>query len=153
MKPLQVVCRSTIRATPLQIAALILDLDRWPEFRGYGPIPGIERASFETRTLDVVGTRIHVTNCDGSSHIEEVTQWQTEHRLQLTMKEFSAPLSRLASSFIETWELEQHGDITHVTRTIEMNPKSISAWPILWFISTFLKQAISRHLTQINGMS
>ena len=50
----------------------ILDLSKWPEFNGYGPLPGIREADFETKTDEIVGTKIRVTNRDGSTHVEEI---------------------------------------------------------------------------------
>ncbi len=120
-----------------------------PAFRGYGPIPGIKSAEFETRTRGVLGTRIRVTNLDGSSHVEEIAEWHPNRRLQLQMGTFSKPLSGLATGFLETWEFERVGNETKVTRSFELNAKSVLTKPVLWFISFFLKRAIGRHLTQM----
>ena len=40
------------------------------------------------------------------------------------MKDFSPPLSRLATGFVETWEFERLDDGTRVVRSFEMHPKS-----------------------------
>lgn len=106
-------------------------------------------AEFETRTPNAIGSRIRVTNLDGSSHVEEIVQWQPDRRLQLQMGNFSKPLSRLASAFMETWEFERVGNETKVARSFELNPKSALAKPVLWFISFFLKRAIARHLIEM----
>jgi hypothetical protein len=66
-----------------QSALLILDVARWPDFGGCWPIPGITAAEFEVRTPGMAGSRIRVTNTDESSHIEEIVEWQPDHRLQL----------------------------------------------------------------------
>lgn len=47
MKPISFECRQTLHVTPKGIAQQILDLTRWPEFQGYGPIPEIKAAKFE----------------------------------------------------------------------------------------------------------
>ena len=73
-------------------------------------LPGIKAAEFEARTPEVVGTRIRVTNTDGSSHVEEIVEWEPDRRLRLRMGEFSPPLSRLATGFDETWEFERTGE-------------------------------------------
>jgi hypothetical protein len=103
MKPITFTCEETQVLAPEDIAQQILDLTKWPEFHGYGPIPGIKVAEFEVQTPGIVGSRIRVTNGDGSSHVEEIVEWEPNHRLRLEMKEFSAPLSRLATGFEETW--------------------------------------------------
>jgi hypothetical protein len=149
MKPITFSCQETLSLEPEVIARQILDLTKWPDFHGYGPIPGIKSAEFVILTPDVVGTRIRVTNLDGSSHVEEIVEWQSSERLQLRMGDFSAPLSRLATSFLENWKFEREGNETKVTRSFELNATSMLTKPILWFISFFLKRAIARHLTEI----
>ena len=65
------------------------------------------------------------------------------------MKEFSAPLSRLATGFEVTWEFQRTGNGTHVTRSFRLHAKSASARLPLWVISFFLKGAIVRHLREM----
>jgi hypothetical protein len=151
VRPLTFTCTETLPLAPEDIARQMLDLAKWTEFTGYGPLPGIKAAVFETRTPGVVGTRIKVTNTDGSSHVEEVVEWEPDRRLRLDMKDFSPPLSRLATGFVETWEFERLGDGTRVTRSFEMHAKSALARPVLWLISFPLKRAVARHLRQMRG--
>jgi hypothetical protein len=153
MRPITFSCTDTLPLAPEEIAGQILDLANWTGFTGYGPMPGIKAAAFDTRTPGVVGTRIKVTNTDGSSHVEEIVEWEPERRLRLDMKEFSPPLSRLATGFVETWEFERLGDGTGVTRSLEMHPKSFLARPVLWLISFLLKRAVARHLRQMRRAS
>ncbi|MBA2114094.1 hypothetical protein [Bremerella alba] len=103
MKPITFSCEATLPHTPEEIASQILDLSKWPEFNGYGPLPGIKHAEFETKNVEVVGMRIRVTNRDGSTHVEEIVEWEPTRRLRLHMHEFSPPVSRLATVFDETW--------------------------------------------------
>ncbi|MCA9235797.1 MAG: SRPBCC family protein [Planctomycetales bacterium] len=149
MTPIVFQCRATISGKPAAIAERLLDLTRWPEFRGYGPLPGVKVAAFETRTADVVGSRIRVANDDGSSHVEEITVWQPERLLQLRLQEFSPPLCRFADQFVETWELQGDGPGTHVTRRFELHVKSRAAKPVVWLIGCLLKRAVARHMRQL----
>ncbi len=149
MKPITFACHETLTLAPEAIAEQIIDVSKWPDFRGYGLIPGIKSAEVETRTLNVVGTRIRVTNLDGSSHVEEIVEWKPDRRLQLQIGHFSKPLSRLATAFVETWDFERLGNETRVTRSFELHAKSMMTRPVLWFISFFLQRAIARHLTEI----
>jgi hypothetical protein len=151
MKPITFACRATLSRTPTEIVEQILDVTKWPEFQGYGPIPGIQTAVMERRTPEIVGTRIRVTNRDGSSHTEEIIEWKPDQRLRMQFGEFSPPLSRLASRFFETWEFQQGGEQTNVIRSFEIEAKSWVSWPILWMISFVLKQAIARHLQQLKN--
>jgi hypothetical protein len=149
MKPITFACNETLSLAPEVVAQQFLDLTKWPDFHGYGPLPGIKAAEFEIKTPGIVGSRIRVTNQDGSSHVEEIVEWQPTKRIQLHMKEFSRPLSRLATSFVETWDFDRVGNETKVTRSFEMNAKSFLAWPVLWVISFMLKRAIARHLREM----
>src|SRR3954468_8000109 len=99
MKPIRFACEETLSLPPEQIARQILDLSRWPEYRGYGVLPGIRSAEFERQTTEVVGTRISVANTDGSSHTEQIVEWEPGRRVRLRMGDFSPPLSHLATGF------------------------------------------------------
>ena len=44
MKPITFACHETLPLAPEEIAEQILDVANWPDFRGYGPIPGIKSA-------------------------------------------------------------------------------------------------------------
>jgi hypothetical protein len=151
VRPITFRCHFTSALVPEDIAGQILDLSQWPDFAGYGPLPGIRSAEFETRTPEVVGTRIRVTNRDGSSHVEEIVEWNPGERVRLRMGEFSAPLSRLATEFVETWEFERDGSETRVTRSFELTARSRATRPFLWLISLLLRRAVARHLRQMRG--
>ncbi len=153
MKPIRCCCVANLPLLPEEIAAQILDLEKWPEFQGFGVLPGIRTAVFECRPTDIVGTRIRVTNTDGSSHVEEIVEWQPERRLRLHMHSFSAPLSYLAKSMEEKWEFELVDGGTRVRRSLEMFPLSRMSWPLIWAISQLLRRAIARHLRQMQEAS
>ena len=152
MRPIRFSCTDTLALAPADIAGRILDLAHWTDFTGYAVLPGIRAAEFEVRTPGVVGSRIRVTNTDGSSHVEEIVEWQPDHTLRLRMTGFSAPLSRLATEFVESWAFERAGTATRVTRSFEMHPKSAVARPALWLISLLLRRAIARHLRQMRDL-
>ena len=152
MKPITFSCTETLPLAPEEIAGQILDITNWPGFTGYGPMPGIKAAAFEARTTAVVGTRIRVSNTDGSSHVEEVVEWEPDRRLRLDMKDFSPPLSRLATGFEESWEFQRIDQATRVTRSFELHATSAFARPFLWLISFLLKRAIARHLRQLRDL-
>jgi hypothetical protein len=151
MTPITFSCEETLLLAPEEIARQILDLSRWPEFHGYGPIPGIRTAMFDVQTPGVVGTRIRVTNLDGSSHLEEIVEWQPDRRVRLEMKEFSPPLSGLAMRFEEIWDFERMGGRTKVARSFRLHAKSMPARCLLWMISFLLKRAITRHLREMRS--
>ncbi len=149
MRPITFSCTDTLALSPAAIAGSILDLAQWAGFTGYGVLPGVRAAEYEARTPGVVGSRIRVTNTDGSSHVEEIEEWQPDRSLRLRMTEFSAPLSRLATEFVESWAFEPVGTATRVTRSFVLHPKSALARPALWLISLLLRRAVARHLRRM----
>jgi Polyketide cyclase / dehydrase and lipid transport len=151
VKPINFSCEETLDISPDEIAQKILDVANWPDFKGIAMLPEIKVAEFEVMTPDIVGSRIRVINTDGSTHVEEIVEWQTDRRLKMQFKEFSAPLARLATGFEETWNFERSDNATKVTRSFKLHAKSAIAWPVLWVISVFLKKAINRHLRQMRS--
>jgi hypothetical protein len=151
MQPISVTCRAQFDFPPAVITSQILDLSKWTDWKGYGPLPAIKSAEFEVKTPEVVGTRIRVVNSDGSSHVEEITTWRPDERVELRFGGFSPPLSRMATHFIETWEFEPAGATTNIKRSMHLYPKSIWAVPLLWMISFLLKRALARHLRQLSN--
>ena len=149
MNPIRFSCTEIVPFSPQEIATQILDLANWTSFHGYGPLPGIKTAEFEVRTPGVVGTRIHVTDTDGSRHIEEIVEWQPDRRIGIEMKAFSPPLSRLATHFLETWDFVRLDQGTRATRSFELHARSRLTRPALWLISLLLRRAIARHLRQM----
>ncbi len=149
MKPITFLCQETLGIPPEEIARRILDLDRWTDFQGYGPLPGIRAAAFEARTPQVVGTVIRVSNTDGSTHTEEIVEWDPPRRLRLRMGGFSPPLSRLATGFDETWEFESVSGGSRVVRRFDLHPRASAPRPLLWLISLLLRRAVARHLRQM----
>jgi hypothetical protein len=153
VNPIIFSCEATLAEPPERIAEHILDLGLWPGFEGYGPLPGIKVARFEARTSEVVGTRIRVIDTGGSSHVEEVVEWEPDRLIRLRMGEFSPPLSRLATHFDETFMFEQTGGRTRVVRRFELYPRSTATRPLLWLVSSLLKRAVTRHLRRIKAAS
>ncbi len=149
MKPIFFECESLSNRAPDEIAQQILDLKNWPNFGGYWPIPGIKAAEFEIQTPSVVGTRIRVTNQDGTSHVEEIVEWNPEQTVRLKFSGFSPPLSNMADHFDETWFFQRTKGGTKVTRSFELHPKTRLGRLVLWVLSFFLARAIRRHLREM----
>ncbi|NKB32138.1 MAG: hypothetical protein GKR91_03475 [Pseudomonadales bacterium] len=131
--------------SPDTIFTEILKTSNWESFKGFGPLPGIRQAQFSERTEAIVGSRIEVQNLDGSSHVETITKWQPYTYIEMSLEEFSPPLSRMASHFTEQWFVSDG----EVTRVMSMYPKSALAVPLLWIISLFMKRALATHTREI----
>ncbi len=149
MNPITFSCEATFHQTPEEIVEQILTVQNWIDFQGYLMLPGIKSAEFEVRTPEIVGTRILVTNTDGSKHVEEIIDWEPDRRLVMQLKDFSRPLSSLATAFEETWDFQRENDSTKVVRSFRLTPKSALTRPMLALIGVFLKKAIVRHLRQM----
>ncbi len=149
MPPITFEARKTIPRTAAEIASEIADTARWREFQGYAILPGIESAEYERRTEEMTGSRVRVRNRDGSEHIEEITEWDAENKIVMSLHEFSAPLNRLATHFIEEWNFEAKNNGTLVTRKFQMFPRQSITRPFLWLISLFFRRAVALHLDEM----
>jgi hypothetical protein len=126
----------------------ILDTKRWSDFKGYLLLPGIEEAHFETKTQNIVGSRIKVQNKDGSGHIEEIIEWDIDHQVALRFQEFDPPLKYLATHFIETWTFSKSMIGTDISRSMTMVPKGLAGWIMLLPISILMKKAFEKNIIQ-----
>jgi hypothetical protein len=148
MKPVEIKIVGRVQKSSSEICTEILDTERWSEFEGYSILPGIEKAHFEVKTPELVGSRIKVQNKDGSSHVEEIIEWDVDNRIVLRFQEFNSPLKNLATHFIETWEFRKSADGTEASRIMTMYPKGLPGWLMLIPISKLMKKAFEKNLQQ-----
>ena len=148
-KPISFTCYQTIDKSAVDICHEIADMSRWPDFEGYGVMPGIANARYETRTADMVGSVIAVENRDGSTHAEEILCWDVGTRVTMKLFRFQPPVSRLATHFIEDWTFKESVGSTEISRHLDLYPVSRFTRPFLWLISRLLKGAIQSHLKQM----
>jgi hypothetical protein len=146
MKPIEIKVVRQIEKSSQEICSEFLNTERWSEFTGYSILPGIKNAHFENRTPALVGSRIKVQNTDGSSHIEEIIEWDVTNKVAMKFQEFDSPLKQLASHFIETWSFRKSNNGTEVTRSMVMVPKGILGWLMLTPISRLMKKAFEKNV-------
>ncbi len=151
MKPISLTVNIPLASTPELLFENILELENWTSFEGYGPLPGIESARYESCTEEIVGRRIRVLNRDGSSHVEEILTWDCPYGLTMELKEFSRPLSYLATHFIESWTVRTGDSGTHIVRSFQLFPKNLLTRPPVWLIGRFMRRAIARHTAELAG--
>lgn len=151
MKAIEVTVAGFTRKSSQEICAEFLDTSRWPEFKGYAFLPGIEQAHFETKTPDVIGSRIKVKNTDGSSHVEEIIAWDVLNRIAVKFQEFDSPLRNLATHFIEVWEFRDATGGTAITRSMLLYPKGIASRLMLIPISRLMKKAFAAQMNQTSA--
>lgn len=133
-----------------EICSEIADVSRWSNFDGFLMLPGIEKAEYELKTEQMTGSRIRVQNTDGSRHTEEICVWNPAKNVVMKLYNFSPPLNRLSTHFIEEWQFSADGDATNVSRKFELFPKNVRSRPFLWLISLALRKAVARHLDIIS---
>lgn len=151
MKPIEIEIVGHFQKSSQEICAEFLNTERWSEFEGYSILPGIEKAHFEVKTIEFVGSRIKVQNKDGSSHVEEIIEWDIDNRIALRFQEFNSPLKNLATHFIEAWEFRKSANGTQVSRKMTMYPKGMFGWLMLIPISRLMKKAFEKNLSQTNN--
>ena len=151
MKPIEIKIVGLIRKPSPEICQEILDTERWSEFKGYSILPGIKSAQFEVKTPQIIGSRIKVQNNDGSSHIEEIIDWDVSNGIALRFQEFDSPLRNLATHFIETWKFRASSDGTEASRIMTMYPKGVLGWLMLIPISRLMKKAFEENFRQTNN--
>lgn len=151
MKPIAISVAGFTQKSSQEICAEFLDTKRWSEFKGYAFLPGIEAARFETKTSELIGSRIKVKNMDGSSHIEEIIEWDERNQIAVKFQDFDSPLRNLATYFIEVWAFRETAGGTEITRSMTMYPKGIAGWLMLNPISRLMKKAFEKHLRQTSA--
>jgi hypothetical protein len=150
LQPIVFACRRIIPKSGVEIAAEIANMERWAEFKGYGPLPGIEHAEYETRTETMIGSRVRVRSRDGSTHVEEFYEWESGRKIGMKLHEFTSPLRHLATHFLEEWTFEPQGSATSVTRMFQFFPRNAATRPLLWIISLFFRRAVALHLAEMH---
>lgn len=146
MSPITFSIDEMVSASPDDIARQFLDLDRWRAFQGFGSIPAISNARFETKKENLVGATIRITNSDGSSNLATISEWQPDTRVSLKMTDFIGPLVDLVTSIEQILEFEADDrGTTKVTRYVHIHPKSEEAITALHDIALDLKKAILIH--------
>lgn len=137
--------QTTLACAPDAVFALIVDLSKWPMFRGAGPVPGIVSAEATDGAPLAKGSRVRVTNTDGSVHHEVVVDFVHAQRYHVAM-EVRPPASRVLAGIEERVELAPGpGGGTEMTRTFVLTPASRLASPIASMVSWFLARAVRKH--------
>lgn len=132
-----------VAAPPETVFAIVLDLGRWPLFRGYGPLPGIAEASLVGPAR--VGARIRVRNTDGSVHHEVIAHLDPPGRYAVHM-ELAPPVSYVFAALHEDVRLEAVNGGTRITRTFTWRPHAWWSWPMAaLFGGVLLPRAVARH--------
>jgi hypothetical protein len=149
------ICELKSTLSSAEIRDRFLNLSQWPSFTGWGPIPGIQSARYIQRTEMILGSVILVQNSDGSSHQEEIIEWEqvspNHFRFLIRLNRFTGLIRLLSPEFIESWEIKE--DRNHrgasITRSFQLIGFGfVSRFVLRFVISPLFKRAIQSHLEQ-----
>jgi hypothetical protein len=147
MNPIEFEVKKKIKNSAKKICDKVLDVTTWNSFDGHGLLPGIEKAEYEKRTDEIIGSRIRVKNSDGTQHLEEILEWEAGKKLIMKIHEFPSSLSYIATHFIEEWNFRKIGkNETLVTRNFKLYPTSFLTRLLLGQIAALFEKAVEKHL-------
>lgn len=150
MNPIEFEVEKTIQNSPKEVCKNVLDVETWSSFDGYGLLPGIEKAEFEKRTKEMVGSIIRVKNSDKTEHLEEIMEFETGKKIVMKIYDFPTALSYMATHFVEEWNFEKTGKYeTLVMRKFQLFPTSFLTRPLLGQIAGFMERAIAKQLDEM----
>lgn len=129
------------------------DDNNFTTFTGYGPIPGIVKARYETAGPPRLGAIRRVEKTDGTEHREEITVFEPPGRHSSRITGLSFPFSWLVREGIDDWQFRAEGPaLTVVERTFSFELTTPLVAPIAWLILHLLmKKAAHRDLENIRA--
>ena len=90
--------------------------ENFTSFTGFGPIPGIREALYETPGNPRLGSVRRIVKTDGTAHREEITVFEPPVRHVSRITGIAPPFSWLVSSGEDDWLFAADGSGTLVTR-------------------------------------
>ena len=148
-------CELKSTLSSAEIRSRFLDLSQWPSFTGWGPIPGIQSARYIQQTESILGSVILVKNKDGSTHQEEIIEWEqvspNHFRFLIRLNRFTGLIRLLSPEFIESWDIKE--DRNHrgasINRSFELIGFGlVSRFVLRLLIAPLFRKAIQSHLEQ-----
>ena len=150
MNPIEFKVEKLFNNSAKVICEKVLDVKTWSSFNGYGLLPGIEKAEYEHKTNEKIGSIIRVKNSDGTEHTEEILEWKTNRKLVMKIHQFPTALSYMATHFIEEWNFEEISKTqTLIIRSFKLFPTSFMTRPLLSQISSLMKKGVEKHLDEM----
>lgn len=126
------------------------DAANFTSFVGFGPVPGIRKASYETAGPPRLGSTRRILKTDGTEHIEEITVFERPSRHTSRITALSPPFSWLVRSGQDDWKFVADGSGTVVERTFTFTLTyplaALVAFPLLHL---FMRMAVRRDLRNL----
>ena len=139
-------------ASPDRLFDFTNDAANFTSFAGFGPIPGIRKATYETAGVPRLGSKRRILKNDGTEHIEEITAFERPARHTSRITGLSPPFSWLVRFGEDHWKFAADESGTVVERTFAFELTSplaaFVAFPLLHF---FMRMAVRRDLRNIGA--
>jgi hypothetical protein len=128
------------------------DAANFVSFVGFGFVPGIRSARYETEEPPRLGSRRRILKTDGTEHLEEIIAFERPVLHGSRISALSPPLSWLVRSGEDTWRFRAEGASgTAVERTFSFELTSplaaVVAFPLLHL---FMRVAVRRDLRNVD---
>lgn len=140
-------CFTTVNELPVspeRLFSFFTALEYWTLFEGWGPMPGITRATLDRGPWGV-GARVRVENTDGSVHHEVVQRYEPGRAYAVKM-ELPPKAQAVLAAVEEELHLEPTPGGTRLTRTFTTTPRAWWTAPLAWLVThVFLRRAVERH--------
>lgn len=126
------------------------DADNFVSFVGFGPIPGIRTATYETPGEPRVGSKRRIVETNGAEHLEEIVELQRPSRHNSRITGLAPPFSWLVRYAEDDWRFAPARSGTALERTFTFELTSplaaVIGFPLLHL---FMRPAVRRDLHNI----
>lgn len=142
--------RHPFSADPERLFDFTNDARNFVSFDGFGPIPGIAGASYETPGEPRLGSRRRILKTDGTEHFEEIVLFERPARHTSRITGVSPPFSWLVRWGEDDWRFHRAGLGTLVERTFRFELTSpLAALIAAPLLHVFMRGAARRDLRNI----
>jgi ribosome-associated toxin RatA of RatAB toxin-antitoxin module len=138
------------RVTPERLFDFTNDAPNFVSFVGFGPIPGIRKATYETVGEPRIGSKRRITKTDGTEHFEELVVFDRPRRHVSRITGLSPPFSWLVRYGEDDWKFMPSNSGTLIERTFAFeltNP--LAALPAFPLLHLFMRFAVIRDLRNV----
>ena len=125
-----------------------------PTFEGYGPLPGIESATWREAAEQAprLGAVRDVLSRDGTRHVEEIVEFEVEARIADRIHGFRGPPSLFLKQMRDAWQFEAVSRGTRVVRTMHIELRSAWWLPIGLLLRFLMRRAFRRHHRRLGAV-
>ncbi|MEX2153808.1 MAG: SRPBCC family protein [Gemmatimonadaceae bacterium] len=128
------------------------DARNFVSFVGFGIVPGIREARYETPGAPRLGSRRRITKTDGTDHLEEITAFEKPTLHVSRISGLTAPLSWLVRSAEDAWRFSPASSGTRIDRVFAFELTSPLVAPIAFpLMHIFMRIAIRRDLRNVSN--